>query len=84
MGKMKGSEEMTEFDKKQLSTAMEDVTALIQQYADAHKYSDASAADILKYTLLCEIATSLKSIDQTLEAMLWPHKKRLYTQATQV
>lgn len=61
---------MTEFDKKQLSTAMEDVTALIQQYADAHKYSDASAADILKYTLLCEIATSLKSIDQTLEAML--------------
>ena len=61
---------MTEFDKKQLSTAMEDVTALIQQYADKHKYSDVSAADILKYTLLCKIAASLKSIDKTLNAML--------------
>lgn len=61
---------MTEFDKKQLSTAMGDVTALIQQYADKHKYSDVSAADILRYTLLCEIAASLKSIDKTLNAML--------------
>lgn len=61
---------MTEFDKKQLSTAMEDVTASIQQYADKHKYSDVSTADILRYTLLCEIAASLKSIDKTLNTML--------------
>ena len=50
---------MTEFDKKQLSTAMEYVNTLIQQCVDAHKPSEVSAADIQRYTLLCDIAAIL-------------------------
>lgn len=41
---------MTDLDKKQLSTAMEDVAALINRYAVANKCSDVLAADILKIT----------------------------------
>ena len=61
---------MTDTDKKQLSAAMEDVTALIKQYADAHKYSEVQATDILRYGLLVEINAALQSIDRTLYAML--------------
>ena len=61
---------MTDLDKKQLSTAMEDVAALINRYADANKCSDVLAADILTYALLAEINATLQSIDKTLFSML--------------
>lgn len=61
---------MTEFDKKQMSTAMEDVAVLIEQYAATHKCSDVQAADILRCAILAEMYAALKSIDRTLDAML--------------
>lgn len=70
MGKWKEVRSMTEFDKKQMSTAMEDVAVLIEQYAATHKCSDVQAADILRYALLAEMYAALKSIDRTLDAML--------------
>ena len=61
---------MTDLDEKQLSTAMEDVAALINRYAVANKCSDVLAADILRYALLAEINATLQSIDKTLFSML--------------
>lgn len=61
---------MTNIRKKQISTEIEEMAALIKQYAEVHKCGELTAADILRLTALTQIATELKSIDSTLEMML--------------